>query len=76
MDRIFMIKWNLQNKLHGLQKKIFGTRSEGIDGILVTVGLCIIALLLCVVMRKQLGDFITTLVGDMTNKAKDILSGN
>ena len=29
-------------------------KSEGIDGLLVTVGLCIIALLLCVVMMLVL----------------------
>lgn len=48
-------------------------KREGIDGILVTVGLCIIALLLCVVMQDQLTSFIETLVGDMTTKAQGIL---
>ncbi len=47
----------------------------GIDGILVTVGLCIIALLLCVVMKDSLTTFITTLVANMTNKAQTILAG-
>ncbi len=75
MDWMLAAKWNLQNKLYGLRKKMFGTRSEGIDGILVTVGLCIIALLLCVVMRTQLSEFIETLVSDMTTKAQGILSG-
>lgn len=48
---------------------------EGIDGILVTVGLCIIALLLCVVMKDSLTAFIQTLVTAMTTKAQQILSG-
>lgn len=48
----------------------------GIDGILVTVGLCIIALLLCVVMKNSLSDFIKSIVTSMTKEASDILTGN
>jgi len=48
---------------------------EGIDGILVTVGLCIIALVLCVVMKDSLSTFIKTLVGAMTTEAQNILTG-
>lgn len=47
----------------------------GIDGILVTVGLCIIALLLCVVMKNSLAEFIQTIVSSMTKEATNILSG-
>lgn len=50
-------------------------KDEGIDGILVTVGLCIIALLLCVVMKDSLSGFIETIVDAMTTKAGDILNG-
>ena len=50
-------------------------QEPGIDGILVTVGLCIIALLLCVVMKDSLTAFIQTLVNSMTTKAQQILSG-
>lgn len=50
-------------------------REKGIDGILVTVGLCIIALLLCVVMKDSLTAFIETLVEAMTLRAQQILSG-
>ena len=49
-------------------------REEGLDGILVTIGLCIIALLLCVVMRDSLTEFIQTIVSEMTNSAKNILA--
>jgi hypothetical protein len=49
-------------------------REEGLDGILVTIGLCIIALLLCVVMRDSLTEFIKTIVTEMTVTAKNILS--
>lgn len=51
------------------------TREEGIDGILVTVGLCIIALLLCVVMKDSMTTFIRTIVNSMTSQAQKILSG-
>lgn len=50
-------------------------REAGIDGILVTVGLCIIALLLCVVMKDSLTGFIQTIVTAMQNKANGILTG-
>ena len=54
----------------------WGMKKEpGIDGILVTVGLCIIALLLCVVMKDSLQTFIETIVSAMTSEAKDILTG-
>lgn len=56
-------------------KKQAMKKEPGIDGILVTVGLCIIALLLCVVMKDSLTTFIKTLVDAMTTKAQQILTG-
>lgn len=56
-------------------KKQVMKKEPGIDGILVTVGLCIIALLLCVVMKDSLTTFIKTLVDAMTTKAQQILTG-
>lgn len=56
-------------------KKLALNKECGIDGILVTVGLCIIALLLCVVMRDSLTEFIQTIVRAMTEKAGSILNG-
>ena len=50
-------------------------KEPGIDGILVTVGLCIIALLLCVVMKDSLETFIKTIVEAMTSEAQRILTG-
>lgn len=50
-------------------------KEPGIDGILVTVGLCIIALLLCVVMKNSMTGFIQTIVTTLTNEAQKILSG-
>ncbi len=61
-------------------KKIFikgmTQKSYGIDGILVTVGLCIIALVLCVVMKDALAELITDIVTGMTIKAQGILQLN
>ena len=56
-----------------LKEKCLTAKSEGIDGILVTVGLCIIALVLCVVMKTQLTTFIETVVSQMQEKAKTML---
>lgn len=59
-----------------LQIVSLGMKKEpGIDGILVTVGLCIIALLLCVVMKESIAAFINTIVTALTNEAQKILTG-
>ena len=54
-------------------KEILTAKREGIDGLLVTVGLCIIALLLCVVMKDSLTDFITQIVKALQTRALGIL---
>ena len=64
-------KRNVLGKLLRLGMK----KEPGIDGILVTVGLCIIALLLCVVMKDSLQTFIETIVSAMTSEAQEILTG-
>ena len=56
-------------------RRTLAVTDPGIDGILVTVGLCIIALLLCVVMKDSLAKFIETIVASMTSKATGILGG-
>lgn len=53
--------------------KVLTKKSEGIDGLLVTVGLCIIALLLCVVMKDSLTTFISQIVTALQTKALGIL---
>lgn len=65
---------NLQ-RIWGNVKEHALRQEQGIDGILVTVGLCIIALLLCVVMKDSLTTFIQTIVTAMQTKAADILTG-
>ena len=65
---------NLQ-RIWGKVKEHALRQEQEIDGILVTVGLCIIALLLCVVMKDSLTTFIQTIVTAMQTKAADILTG-
>lgn len=70
--RIFEIRVKLAAKRlleKGMEKE------PGLDGILVTVGLCIIALLLCIVMKNSLTKFIEELVKSMTEEAGKILTG-
>ena len=69
---------HIKNTVRRLAGSLFmkGMKKEqGIDGILVTVGLCIIALLLCVVMKDSLTVFIQTIVKAMTTEAEKILTG-
>ena len=54
-------------------RKKFMAKSKGIDGLLVTVGLCIIALLLCVVMKDSLSAFITEIISSLQTKAMNIM---
>lgn len=73
-----MKKRNVMDGWKAIGKRIYrrGIKKEaGIDGILVTVGLCIIALLLCVVMKKSMTGFIETIVDAMTGEAQKILTG-
>ncbi len=68
----------IKDKIHQVGRSLMKAavkKEPGIDGILVTVGLCIIALLLCVVMKDSLTAFIKTLVEAMTVKAQQILTG-
>ncbi|MBD5529991.1 MAG: hypothetical protein HDR02_16565 [Lachnospiraceae bacterium] len=61
-----------KERMRRLRRAMAG-KSSGIDGLLVTVGLCIIALLLCVVMKDKLEVFIGTIVDALTAKATGIL---
>ena len=57
-------------------KKALLNKEKGIDGILVTIGLCIIALVLCIVMKDSLAELIKTITDSMSQKAQDILTGS
>lgn len=68
----------IMGKVDGVMNRVKNAamkKEAGIDGILVTVGLCIIALLLCVVMKDSLASFIQTIVSAMQEKANGILTG-
>lgn len=73
--RILMLKWKLLRRMKEMGAYCLSQKSYGIDGLLVTVGLCIIALLLCIVMKDKLAAFIETIVTSLTNKATGILGG-
>lgn len=66
----------MKNKIMNWKVRViefFNTKTSGIDGLLVTVGLCIIALLLCVVMKDSLTTFIEKIVTALQTKAISIL---
>ena len=62
----------MKNRMRSFAVRLLA-KDEGIDGILVTVGLCIIALLLCVVMKDSLTTFISQIVTALQTKALGIL---
>lgn len=70
-----MRRREMTNKMWKRFRKEMMRKEPGIDGILVTVGLCIIALLLCVVMKDSLTAFIETIVTALQTKANSILMG-
>lgn len=77
-EKMMNLEMNVMRKVWSVKESICNVALEkeaGIDGILVTVGLCIIALLLCVVMKDSLTTFITSIVTSMTKKAQTILAG-
>ena len=71
--RLVNYKERMKDRLDEKYIQFMTAKSSGIDGLLVTVGLCIIALVLCVVMKKSLTDFITKVVEQMQLKALGIL---
>lgn len=67
------MKTKMSVKRNAFREKWIRHTHPGIDGILVTVGLCIVALLLCVFLKEELTGFIEQIVTQMTTKAGDIL---
>ncbi len=70
MYRIFMMKEKVKTKVGELLCK----KSEGVDKIMITIGLCIVALLIVGILNGVLETFVKNLVGEMTTKASGILS--
>lgn len=73
LRRFANYKERICNKVDEKCVQFLTAKNSGIDGLLVTVGLCIIALVLCVVMKSSLSGFITEIVGQMQQKALGIL---
>ena len=71
--RFVAMKEKMVNTVNQKCVQFMTAKSSGIDGLLVTVGLCIIALVLCVVMKDSLTTFITSIVTSMQEKAVGIL---
>lgn len=72
-NKLITAKYRFWGKCKEMKEKIYEVKHPGIDGILVTVGLCIIALLLCVFMKEELTSFIHTTVDKLTTQATGIL---
>ena len=71
--KLLWVKSCMQEKGREWKERLWEEKHSGIDGILVTVGLCIIALVLCVVMKSELESFIKGIVENMTGKAQQML---
>lgn len=67
-------KEQFMSKIKEGARNFFCHKREGIDGIIVVVVLCIIALAVGIVFQKQIGDFLTTIMTLLTNKATGILN--
>lgn len=76
MKKIAKAAGILSKAIKGATERWIQKKHPGIDGILVTVGLCIIALVLCVLMKDKLAVFISTIVTEITNKASTVLKMN
>lgn len=74
-SKMLKCKSRINDKTKEIARELW-TKHEGIDGILVTVGLCIIALVLCVLMKDRLALFIGNIVTEMSQKASGILQMN
>lgn len=58
---------NLKEKVGGLRKH------KGVDGIIVVLFLCIIAVVLCAIFKDQITTFMTGVMRQLTDKAKTII---
>lgn len=58
---------NLKEKVGGLRKH------KGVDGIIVVLFLCIIAVVLCAIFKDQITTFMTGVMQQLTDKARTII---
>ena len=63
----------VKDKIDSFYIRMMMRKSKGIDGVIVVVGLCIIALVVIFLLKDQLGEFVKKIVDNMSNKATDVL---
>ena len=60
----------VKDGIGGFMRKKFA----GVDGILVTIFLCVIAIVLCIIFRDQIKKFITDIMESLLTKSQSILN--
>lgn len=63
----------MTNKITMKGKMLLLQKHEGLNGVVVTIGLCVIAILLCVVLNSSLETYVKDVVGAMKTKTTTIL---
>ncbi len=67
-DKIFI---SAQSKM----RELAASKHSGIDGVIVVVGLCIIALVIIFLLKDKLAAFVSQITENMQNKATTVLDG-
>ena len=60
-------------KIKDVTKKLLFRKHEGLNGIVVTIGLCVVALLICVGLNTALGGYVTNVMSALTTKTTTLL---
>lgn len=64
----------MKSEMKNLKEKVGGLRKhKGVDGIIVVLFLCIIAVVLCAIFKDQITTFMTGVMEQLTDKAKTII---
>lgn len=58
---------SIKDKIANLRKR------KGVDGIIVVLFLCVIAVVLCAVFKDQISTFMTGVMTQLTDKARSII---
>lgn len=64
----------MKNGFNSLKEKAASLKKhKGVDGIIVVLFLCVIAVVLCAVFKNQISTFMTGVMNQLTDKAKSII---
>lgn len=64
----------MKSRMKNLKEKVGGLRKhKGVDGIIVVLFLCVIAVVLCAIFKDQITTFMTGVMTQLTDKAKTII---